>query len=82
MSQPIGKLWMGYMAKVLPSGASQVQIDECRMAFYAGALSVFEIVKSLGNGDPNNDDPEVAVLESMELELKNYCESITKGAKQ
>jgi hypothetical protein len=33
--------WLSYMDKVIPKGASNIQILECKRAFYAGAYSFY-----------------------------------------
>jgi len=39
MAKPINDAWESYRDGVLPKDAPQVQVDECRKAFYAGAFS-------------------------------------------
>ena len=44
--------WESYRRLVVPSTVSQVQVDECKLAFYAGATVLFySILKSLDEGD-------------------------------
>lgn len=81
MSRKISEGWMSYL-KVLPVSAPQIQIDETRMAFYAGVAVMFDILTELGNGADDNDEPEIAVLEGIKAELDEYGKSLQKGLKQ
>jgi hypothetical protein len=33
--------WTDYLGKVVPKGADEVQVEECRRAFYAGAWAFY-----------------------------------------
>lgn len=51
--------WSGYAAKVVPVGASRVQIQETRRAFYFGAWAVLNLLMRHANDpatDPDSDD--------------------------
>jgi hypothetical protein len=36
--------WTNYLEKIVPQGASDLQIEEIRRAFYAGALALYWLV--------------------------------------
>ena len=43
--RPIEKLWRSYLRGFIPRGGGQIQIRETRMAFYAGAQALFNLVR-------------------------------------
>lgn len=66
----IKKRWESYRYLVLPENASEVQISECRNAFYAGAWALFvEIAKASLDTDP---DFSRAKIRDLNAELKAY----------
>lgn len=54
--------WVGYQHLVLSPSAPQIQIDECRMAFFCGAQHLFGSI--IGMLDPGAD-PTTADLQRM-----------------
>jgi hypothetical protein len=68
--------WVGYEKLVLPPTAPQIQIDECRTAFFAGAQHLFgSIVSMLDQSNPDKD-PTTADLRKMDLihaELQSFA---------
>lgn len=67
--------WNSYARAVIPNGVSDVQREEMRSAFYAGALGVFNaIVAPLTNGsDVQPEDVERMV--DIHAELKEFGEA-------
>lgn len=65
-----------YKARVIPQGASEIQIEETRMAFYAGATALFSgiIIKLSPGAEPTEGDIEV--MEQTFQELQDYAASI------
>lgn len=41
--QRIAAAWADYLARIVPAEAPQVQIHECRNAFYAGAVAAINL---------------------------------------
>lgn len=62
-----------YRAKVLPADASDVQVVECRRAFYAGAY--FMLMNGLYNvGDEaTSEEDGIAVLEELKAECETFA---------
>jgi len=57
--------WASYRYLVLPPTAPPVQIDECRMAFMAGAQHLFSSIIVIL--DPGDTEPTEADLKKMDL---------------
>ncbi|MGI9251022.1 MAG: hypothetical protein ACR2PR_07465 [Pseudohongiellaceae bacterium] len=67
MEKPIAKLWAGFEAAVVPPGAGKVQRDETRLAFYAGACSLWALMQGDQFFDQDSDglDPTADDMASM-----------------
>jgi hypothetical protein len=67
--------WESYRQRVIPHGASQVQITETRNGFYAGALSLFSaIMTTLDPGDEATD-ADLQVMAEIQTELDSFVSS-------
>lgn len=71
--------WASYAADVMPANAPEVQRVETRRAFYAGAGAMFGCMT--GGLDANHEptDLDVAYIESIHQELKQFSRDIAKG---
>lgn len=75
MSKPMNDAWESYRDGVLPKDAPQVQVDECRKAFYAGAFSHHCITTSIG--DPGiSEERGLEILTAIDAEIREYAASI------
>lgn len=64
-----------YRLLVIPAGATQSQVRECRRAFYAGAGAVLTLLHALSGNDVSEDDG-VAALGAMRRDLEAFCEAV------
>lgn len=67
----IGESWATYQRDVVPAAASQVQVDECKQAFYAGAAGCFTAVMQTVIG-VEDDDASGQRLEALDRELEDF----------
>lgn len=67
--------------ELLPENASEVQVKETEMAFYAGAAAILAIMYELG-GDDVSDEAGEAVLQSLHDEAVSYANSLAIGPNQ
>lgn len=78
MAKPIDKGWQSYRNLVIPRDAPEIQVNECRQAFYAGAAILFHaLMTALDPGD----DPTTADLQRMadiQNELDEFGQQIDK----
>ncbi len=68
MRDTIREGWTSYLAEVVPKGATPVQVEECRRAFYGGAAAMFRIVAIEIPSLPDEDG--VRLLDGVFHELK------------
>jgi hypothetical protein len=76
----IDKEWRAFASRIY-QGASPLQVQECRRAFYAGAVSMFHaMVESVSSGE--SDQPTAADLQLMEdidTEIETYVQDLQHG---
>jgi methyl coenzyme M reductase beta subunit len=79
MSDRFNQHWNTYLADVLPAGASKVQIQETRRAFYAGATALLgEMVTMLDAGlEPT--DADLGKMDEIAAELTAFSQAIRGG---
>jgi hypothetical protein len=71
-SHRIETLWINYRIMVLPAFVPEVQLIECRRAFYAGAASLFgSIMNSLSPGDDANEQ-DIQIMEDVQREFEAF----------
>jgi hypothetical protein len=51
----LGEEWADYLKGVIPSNAPDVQVQECKLAFYAGAYVMFGLVSNASAEAPDED---------------------------
>lgn len=71
--------WRSYAEHVLPAGASKVQKQETRRAFYAGAGLLFEALTNAVGPDDVSEDAGVEIMESVSAEIKAFLRDVTVG---
>ncbi len=73
--KPINEAWETYRDGVLPKESLQVQIDECRKAFYAGAFSHHAITTGIGEPDVS-EEHGMKLLSAVDEEIREFVQSI------
>jgi hypothetical protein len=66
----IGEYWASYLADVMPAAAGELQREECKRAFYAGAQAMLSAV--FAATDPIDEDECQARIAALERELLDY----------
>ena len=72
--------WNSYIAAVFPDGRpDQIQLQETRRAFYAGAMAILSrILKDLTPGtEPCEDD--LKMMDDFQSELEEFYEKVKLG---
>jgi hypothetical protein len=72
----IGESWASYLAEVVPATAPEVQREECKRAFYAGAQAMFQAV--MQTADLPDDDASEARLVAIEREMQDFLRLFKK----
>lgn len=71
----IQQQWESYAAAVIPKDAPTVQIQECRRAFYAGAMAMNTVYLSTSTPDVS-ESAGVQIVEGVQQELKAFRDRI------
>ncbi|HMG17670.1 MAG TPA: hypothetical protein VK573_03010 [Gemmatimonadales bacterium] len=66
----IGDAWASYLAEVVPADAPEVQREECKRAFYAGATAMYQAVMEAM--EPTDEDACAARLTALHHELQGF----------
>lgn len=62
--------------ELLPENASEVQVKETEMAFYAGAAAILSIMIDIASDDVSDEAGE-AILQSLHDETVSYADSLS-----
>lgn len=73
--------WNSYAEHVLPSGASAVQKQETRRAFYAGAGLLFEALSNAVGPDDVSEDAGMDIMQSVDDEIRAFIRDVGHGRK-
>ena len=80
MSGTIGEAWADYYSNLLKDlSPSEVQTEETRRAFYAGAASMFDLV--LKAADLPTEDQGAQIMAALHRELDDYARNFRKRFK-
>lgn len=71
--------WRSYAEQVLPFGASDVQRQESRRAFYAGAQSLFGGILTMLDPGEEPTDADLAKMDAVQAELSQFADDIQAG---
>ena len=71
--------WDSYDLKVVPAAAGNAQRQETRRAFYAGAQALMGIVMNSLSLDSEPTDEDVAVMEDLDAELREFVAKVKAG---
>jgi hypothetical protein len=75
----IGEHWDEYARKIVPPGASVVQVTETRRAFYAGSICLMNEILTVISSGPEPTDDDIAALSSLKDELDAFHRDIKEG---
>jgi len=74
----IASQFESYQEKVIPREASETQVRETRLAFYAGASAMFAILEVIGTDRVSEAEGEQILMDAAQ-ELRAFSESVVKG---
>lgn len=69
--------WVGYLHLVIPRNASQVQLDETRIAFFAGAQHLLASIVSVLDPGKEPTDADLARMGKIQAELDQFLADFT-----
>jgi hypothetical protein len=73
--------WASLCRLVLPDDAPLRQMSDVRDAFYAGFSACMAIVETLGDGSPASEAQGLAVLTSLQAEIRVFAADIQRRSK-
>jgi hypothetical protein len=65
--------WNAYRLLVVPLDASPVQIDECRLAFMAGAQHLFSSIMAVMDPDSEPTEKDLQKMDLIDKELNVFA---------
>jgi hypothetical protein len=68
--------FVGYRQFVLPPDAPQIQIDECRWAFFAGAQHLFSSIMAVMDSDREPTAQDMRRMDQIHAELEKFAGEI------
>lgn len=74
----VRQLWESFRDATIPPTASQVQVDECRRSFYAGAWGMLCEFERMGEDDVP-EDSGVVWLEAVMSECREFVAAVVIG---
>lgn len=73
-------LWASYRAMVIPANAPDVQISECRRAFYAGAKGLLDAVMLALDPSRDPTEADIEYMGKLQKELHTFGMGVMTGA--
>jgi len=75
----LAEQWATYRERVVPPTAGQLQVQESRRAFYAGAEAFFRVcMRGLEPGtEPTEED--FGLMEALDAELREFARDVAEG---
>ena len=64
--------WHGLRIQALPEDASEIQLSEMRMAFFAGAQHLFSSIMSILDPGEEPTDADLKKMDQIHAELKEF----------
>jgi hypothetical protein len=64
--------WVGYQLAVMSPDAPALQLDECKLAFFAGALHLFSSIMTILDAGAEPTDNDLARLDNIQAELGKF----------
>lgn len=72
--------WNSYRKHVVPADAPEVQVNECRNSYYAGALILFESIFMIMDDDREPTAQDLQRMSDIQAELQEFGAELDKKA--
>lgn len=76
----IERQWELYAKAVLAKDAPEIQLRECKLAFFAGAQALFASIMTLLDPGEEPTDSDLRKIDEIDRELKTFVGQVTAGA--
>lgn len=70
--------WLAYLHKVMPKSASEIQIEETRRGFFAGAQHLFGSIITMLETGSEPTEKDLLRMDQIDAELKAYVAELIK----
>lgn len=70
--------WVGYQMLVLPPDAGPVQVDECRIAFMAGAQHLFSSIMAILDPGTEPTEKDLRKMDLIHQELSDFTDQMQR----
>jgi len=64
--------WVGYRLAVISPNAPPIQLDECKLAFFAGALHLFHSLMTIMDPGEEPTEADVNKMDLIDKELQKF----------
>lgn len=75
----IREQWESFERQVIPIGASAIQRQEMRRAFYAGAIALFSSILSILDPGTEPTDRDLRVMDALKAEMDDWERRLKAG---
>ncbi len=80
MKYRVQALWNSYRTEVIPAEAGQIQVQECRRAFYAGVESALNrLAGEMSDGNTLDDPNDERAIREVQAELRDFSADVMRG---
>lgn len=71
----IQEQWDDFSKNIIPRGAGEIQRDECKKSFYAGALTMIEAMGEIATAGLS-EQAEEATINGLQSEIVDFFETL------
>lgn len=75
----IEDVWLSYLTLVIPKGAPEGQVRECKRAFYAGAEALLTTVMGMLSPDAEPTPEDLKNMDDLHRELLRFAVDVKEG---
>jgi hypothetical protein len=73
--ESIAEIWASYRERVIPSDTPEVQVTECKRAFYAGVAGFISMLTEIESLSSASEEAVTSYLDSVDEELAAFLDS-------
>jgi hypothetical protein len=68
----VAAIWANFREAVVPKEASETQVSEMQVAFYAGVTSILTVMRKIGENDQIDEETGARLMFGLEREVQRY----------
>jgi hypothetical protein len=70
--------WSSYRKDIIPAGAPEVQIEECKRAYYSGAMVLYTAIMNVLEPGATVTEADLAQMLAIRTELLRYVDEVKR----